>query len=187
MKIKNNLFNLGHVNVSYPLASGSQRPGDSIVYFSNSFVPAVFSENVEKNMKEETKYKDEVIILEDDEDAKEEEDQQRQQQGNEQDRKKEEARNEQCEQVARTQRYYYLLALSEQFGDSGKYCIAHSMQGMRVTGILRSAFGETREWGNGTKRGEQTLEYLQKFMKRMLDQTKKYYKKIQSKLVAKSK
>ena len=138
-------------------------------------------------MKEETKYKDEVIILEDDEDAKEEEDQQRQQQGNEQDRKKEEARNEQCEQVARTQRYYYLLALSEQFGDSGKYCIAHSMQGMRVTGILRSAFGETREWGNGTKRGEQTLEYLQKFMKRMLDQTKKYYKKIQSKLVAKSK
>ena len=187
MKIKNNLFNLGHVNVSYPLASGSQRPGDSIVYFSNSFVPAVFSENVEKNMKEETKYKDEVIIFEDDEDAKEEEDQQRQQQGNEQDRKKEEARNEQCEQVARTQRYYYLLALSEQFGDSGKYCIAHSMQGMRVTGILRSAFGETREWGNGTKRGEQTLEYLQKFMKRMLDQTKKYYTKIQSKLVAKSK
>ena len=76
LKNKNNFFNLGHVNVSYPPASGSNRPGNPLVYFSNSFVPPVFDfeEETEENV---TVYldidDDDVITIEDEIEEEEEE------------------------------------------------------------------------------------------------------------------
>jgi len=74
---------------------------------------------------------------------------------------------------------FFLSQLEE---NGGSTYVAHAMHGMRVIGILRSAFGETVKWGNQTKHGEQTFEYLQTFMKRMLDQMSEYYARIQTKL-----
>ena len=175
-------FNLGHVNASIP--SASDRPGRPLAFYLDNDVSYVFSKDIEE---EETDKEveilfevvEEVIIIGD-----EEEEQQLKEEVRVEDLEKKEERNEECEEVARTQRYYYLLMffLSQLEENGGSTYVAHAMHGMRVIGILRSAFGETVKWGNQTKHGEQTFEYLQTFMKRMLDQMSEYYARIQTKL-----
>ena len=204
LKFAQMFYNLAHVNASFPPASGSDRPGRAVVFNLGNSVPYVFSKNTngrgERKQKRdedsEMKREDKAIEEEEDdveilweviiitEDNEEENQQQLLQEKKGEDRETREERNEECEEVARTQRHYYLkrFFLSQLEENGGSTYVAHAMHGMRVTGILRSAFGETREWGNGTKRGEQTLKYLQTFMEKMLEQMKKYYVKIQTKL-----
>ena len=192
LKNAKNFFNSGHVNASFP--SASDRPGRPLAFYLDNDVSYVFSDS-EMEVKTETQdieeeetdeeveilfeVVEEVIIIDD-----EEEEQQRKEEVRVEDLEKKEERNEECEEVARTQRYHYLLMffLSQLEENGGSTYVAHAMHGMRVIGIQRSAFGETVEWGNQTKHGEQTFEYLKTFMKRMLDQMSEYYARIQTKL-----
>ena len=213
LKFAQMFYNLAHVNASTPPASGSDRPGRPVAFNLGKSVPYVFSKNTngrgerkqkrdeDSEMKREDKANEEEIEEEEDdveivwegititEDNEEENQQQLLQEKKGEDRETREERNEECEQVARTQRYYYLQRyfLSQLEENGGSTYVAHAMHGMRVIGILRSAFGATVKWGNQTKRGEQTFEYLQKFMERMLEQMKKYYVKMQAKLEEKRK
>ena len=204
LKFAQMFYNLAHVNASFPPASGSDRPGRAVVFNLGNSVPYVFSKNTngrgERKQKRdedsEMKREDKAIEEEEDdveilweviiitEDNEEENQQQLLQEKKGEDRETREERNEECEQVARTQRYYYLkwFFLSQLEENGGSTYVAHAMHGMRVIGIQRSAFGETVKWGNQTKHGEQTFEYLQTFMKRMLDQMSEYYARIQTKL-----
>jgi len=181
LKNKNNFFNLGHVNVSYPPASGSNRPGNPIVYHLNSFLPPVFdfaeeTESIYIDIED-----DDVIIIEDEieeeEEEEEEEDEQR-------DEERKEERNEACEEIARTENHYYLRAFVLPWLENSSwiFCISHAMHGMRKIGVRRNAHGKTHKWGNNTKRGDQTFEHYVAFMKRMLEQMNKYYKKVDEKV-----
>jgi len=147
-------------------------------------VPGDEEDELDDGEDEEVEFLREVIIIEDDEEE-EEEQEQRQEEEKQEDREKKEERNEECQEVARTQRYYYLLMFfspqSKEEG-SGSTCVAHAMHGMRLIGILRLAIGETCQWGNGTKKGQQNMLVLVEFMKSMLEQMSNYYARIQAKL-----
>ena len=103
LKIKNILFNLGHVNVSYPLASGSNRPGNPMVYHLNTFLPPVFdfAEETEENV---TIYcdidDDDVITIEDEIEEVEEEEAEREEEKEEEEEERKEERNAACEEIA---------------------------------------------------------------------------------------
>ena len=208
LKFAQMFYNLAHVNASTPPASGSDRPGRPVVFNLGNSVPYVFSKNTngrgerkqkrdeDSEMKRENKANEKEIEEEEDdveivwdgivitEDNEEENQQQLLQEKKGEDRETREERNEECQEVASTQRHYYLkrFFLPQLEENGGSTYVAHAMHGMRVIGILRSAFGETVEWGNGTKRGQQAVGYLQTFMKRMLEQMKNYYDKIQTNL-----
>jgi len=148
----------------------------------------VNKEEEEEDKEEEEEDKDddveflyEVIIIGDDEE--EEVKEEVEEEGKEGDREKKEERNEECEEVARTQRHYYLtMFFSPQLKEnSDSICVAHAMHGMRLIGILRCANGGTLEWGKGTRKGEQNEEVLVQFMKSMLGQMSDYYARIQNK------
>ena len=208
LKFAQMFYNLAHVNASTPPASGSDRPGRPVVFNLGNSVPYVFSKNTNgrgerkqkrdehSEMKREDKaIKEEIEEEEDDveilweviiitEDNEEENQQQLLQEQKGEDRETREERNEECQEVAITQRHYYLkrFFLPQLEENGGSTYVAHAMHGMRVIGILRSAFGETVKWGNQTKRGQQKVGDLQTFMKRMLEQMKNYYDKIQTNL-----
>jgi len=183
LKIKNILFNLGHVNVSYPLASGSNRPGNPMVYRLNTFLPPVFdfAEETEENV---TIYcdidDDDVITIEDEIEEVEEEEAEREEEKEEEEEERKEERNAACEEIATTESYYYKKAFVQQRSENNSciFCISHAMHGMRKIGIRRNAFGKTHKWGKGTKRGENGFEHFVAFMEKMLEQMKKYYDKM---------
>jgi hypothetical protein len=146
----------------------------------------VNKEEEEEDKEEEEEDKDddveflyEVIIIGDDEE--EEVKEEVEEEGKEGDREKKEERNEECEEVARTQRHYYLTMFFSPQLKENSICVAHAMHGMRLIGILRCANGGTLEWGKGTRKGEQNEEVLVQFMKSMLGQMSDYYARIQNK------
>jgi hypothetical protein len=146
----------------------------------------VNKEEEEEDKEEEEEDKDddveflyEVIIIGDDEE--EEVKEEVEEEGKEGDREKKEERNEECEEVARTQRHYYLTMFFSPQLKENSICVAHAMHGMRLIGILRCANGGTLEWGKGTRKGQQNEEVLVQFMKSMLGQMSDYYARIQNK------
>ncbi len=183
LKIKSILFNLGHVNVSYPLASGSNRPGNPMVYHLNTFLPPVFdfAEQTEENV---TIYcdidDDDVITIEDEIEEVEEVEAELEEEKDEEEEERKEERNAACEEIAATESYYYKKAFVEQRSENNScvFCISHAMHGMRKIGIRRNAFGKTHKWGKNTKRGENGPAHFVAFMKKMLEQMKKYYDKM---------
>ena len=135
LKIKSILFNLGHVNVSYPLASGSNRPGNPMVYHLNTFLPPVF-DFAEETGENVTIYcdidDDDVITIEDEIEEGEEEEAEREEEKEEEEEERKEERNAACEEIAATESYYYKKAFVEQRSENNScvFCISHAMHGM---------------------------------------------------------